>query len=145
MWENRSVSALRRGSADRMETGPASPQLGIVLPQRRFWHLLEKPAPALAPSRLAMIGRYILQPEVMAILADGEPGAGNEIQLTDGMAKLIGRQPFHAWSVTGDRYDCGDKTGLIQANIALALERPDIGPAIRRFITAMIQKGVVHI
>ncbi len=107
--------------------------------------LIEKPAPALAPSRLAMIGRYILQPEVMAILGDGEPGAGNEIQLTDGMAKLIGRQPFHAWSVTGDRYDCGDKSGFIQANIALALERPDIGPSIRRFITVMIQKAVVHI
>ncbi len=99
--------------------------------------LVEKPKPAEAPSRLAIIGRYILQPEVMGILAAGERGAGNEIQLTDGMAKLIGKQPFHAMTVEGDRHDCGDKAGFIQANIALALERADIGPDVKAFIAAL--------
>ena len=78
-------------------------------------------------------GRYILQPEVMAILAAKETGAGGEIQLTDAMAKLIGQQPFHGFTFNGERFDCGDKTGFIQANLALALARPDIGPAVRAF------------
>jgi UTP--glucose-1-phosphate uridylyltransferase len=96
--------------------------------------LVEKPAPGTAPSRLAMIGRYILQPEVMDILAAGKRGAGNEIQLTDAMAELIGVQPFHALTFTGQRFDCGDKAGHVMANIALALERDDVGPAVRAWL-----------
>nr|WP_310525268.1 UTP--glucose-1-phosphate uridylyltransferase [Polymorphobacter sp.] len=96
--------------------------------------LVEKPAPGTAPSRLAAIGRYILQPEVMTILARGKRGAGNEIQLTDAMAELIGVQPFHALTFTGTRFDCGDKAGHITANIALALEREDVGPAVREWL-----------
>lgn len=95
--------------------------------------LIEKPK-SNPPSRLAVVGRYILQPEVMDRLAAGDKGAGGEIQLTDAMAKLIGEQPFHALTFAGDRHDCGDKAGYIQANIALALERADIGPAVRAFI-----------
>jgi UTP--glucose-1-phosphate uridylyltransferase len=98
--------------------------------------LVEKPAPGTAPSRLAAVGRYILQPEVMDILGEGRRGAGNEIQLTDAMADLIGRQPFHALTFTGDRHDCGDKAGHVIANIALALERPDIGPTVRAWLEA---------
>jgi UTP--glucose-1-phosphate uridylyltransferase len=98
--------------------------------------LVEKPAPGTAPSRLAAIGRYILQPEVMDVLAAGKRGAGGEIQLTDAMAELIGQQPFHALTFTGTRFDCGDKAGHIMANIALALERPDIGPQLREFLAA---------
>jgi UTP--glucose-1-phosphate uridylyltransferase len=96
--------------------------------------LVEKPAPGTAPSRLAAIGRYILQPEVMGILAAGKRGAGNEIQLTDAMAELIGVQPFHALTFTGTRFDCGDKAGHITANIALALARDDIGPTVREWL-----------
>lgn len=96
--------------------------------------LVEKPAPGTAPSRLAAVGRYILQPEVMDVLAEGRRGAGGEIQLTDAMADLIGRQPFHALTFTGQRFDCGDKAGHVIANIALALERPDIGPAVRAWL-----------
>jgi UTP--glucose-1-phosphate uridylyltransferase len=96
--------------------------------------LVEKPAPGTAPSRLAMIGRYILQPEVMDILAAGKRGAGNEIQLTDAMAELIGVQPFHALTFTGQRFDCGDKAGHVMANIALALARDDVGPAVRAWL-----------
>ena len=89
--------------------------------------LVEKPAPADAPSRLGVIGRYILQPEVMAILDAQEPGAGGEIQLTDAMAKLVGQQPFHAVTVDAVRHDCGDKLGFVLANLALALDDPGIG------------------
>lgn len=96
--------------------------------------LVEKPKPADAPSNLAIIGRYILQPEVMAILGEGKRGAGNEIQLTDAMARLIGRQPFHGLAFDGIRHDCGDKAGHVIANIAYALERDDIGPAVRAYL-----------
>jgi UTP--glucose-1-phosphate uridylyltransferase len=97
--------------------------------------LVEKPDPAVAPSRLGVIGRYILQPEVMGVLDAQEKGAGGEIQLTDAMAKLIGRQPFHALKVNSVRHDCGDKAGFVIANIALALEREDVAPRVREFIS----------
>jgi UTP--glucose-1-phosphate uridylyltransferase len=95
--------------------------------------LVEKPKQGTAPSNLMIPGRYILQPEVMRILDKPVKGAGGEIQLTDAMAQLIGRQPFHATTFNGRRFDCGDKAGYIQANLALALERADIGPAVRAF------------
>jgi UTP--glucose-1-phosphate uridylyltransferase len=99
--------------------------------------LVEKPRAGTAPSRLAAVGRYILQPEVIEVLEAGEIGAGGEIQLTDAMAKLIGRQPFHAQTFDGARHDCGDKAGFIQANIALALERSDLAGQIREFIATL--------
>jgi UTP--glucose-1-phosphate uridylyltransferase len=99
--------------------------------------LVEKPAPGSAPSRLAAIGRYILQPEVMDMLAAGKRGAGGEIQLTDAMAEMIGVQPFHALTFTGTRFDCGDKAGHVMANVALALEREDVGPAVRAWLRAL--------
>ena len=99
--------------------------------------LVEKPAKGTAPSNLMIPGRYILQPDVMRILETQEKGAGGEIQLTDAMAQLIGRQPFHASTFDGQRFDCGDKAGFIQANIALAVARDDIGPAVRDFIARL--------
>jgi UTP--glucose-1-phosphate uridylyltransferase len=96
--------------------------------------LVEKPRPEDAPSNLAVVGRYILQPEVMNILDAHETGAGGEIQLTDAMAKLIGEQPFHGLTFDGERHDCGDKVGFVIANIALALKRPDVAPAVRAFV-----------
>ncbi|MEO7240043.1 MAG: UTP--glucose-1-phosphate uridylyltransferase [Sphingomicrobium sp.] len=99
--------------------------------------LVEKPAPAVAPSRLGVIGRYILQPEVMRVLDEGERGAGGEIQLTDAMAKLIGKQPFNALKVDAVRHDCGDKAGFVIANLALALEREDIAPKVREFLATL--------
>ena len=98
--------------------------------------LVEKPKPVDAPSRLSVIGRYILQPEVMAILERGERGAGGEIQLTDGMAGLIGKQPFHAIAVDAVRHDCGDKAGFVLANLALALDRPDLAPRIEEYLAS---------
>nr|WP_294169294.1 UTP--glucose-1-phosphate uridylyltransferase [uncultured Sphingomonas sp.] len=96
--------------------------------------MVEKPAPEVAPSRLGVIGRYILQPEVMGVLDRQEPGAGGEIQLTDAMAKLIGQQPFHAVKVDAVRHDCGDRQGYVLATLALALEREDLAPTVREFL-----------
>jgi UTP--glucose-1-phosphate uridylyltransferase len=98
--------------------------------------LVEKPRPEDAPSRLGVVGRYILQPEVMDELARGQAGAGGEIQLTDGMAQLIGRQPFHAVTVDAVRHDCGDKAGYVIANLAVALDHPDIAPKIQAYLAA---------
>ena len=113
---------------------------GIVSPGRtngaltEVLGLIEKPKPEDAPSTMAAIGRYILEPAVMDRLEARKRGAGGEIQLTDAMAELIGGRPFHALRFEGTRYDCGDKAGYVMANIALALERPDIGPEIRQWI-----------
>jgi len=96
--------------------------------------LVEKPDPEDAPSTLSIIGRYILQPRVFEALTARERGAGGEIQLTDAMAKLIGEQPFHGYRFDGVRYDCGDKLGFLQANIAFALERDDLGPGLMEWL-----------
>jgi UTP--glucose-1-phosphate uridylyltransferase len=95
--------------------------------------MVEKPKAGEAPSRLAVVGRYILQPEVLEILSAGKKGAGGEIQLTDAMAEMLGTQPFHAQTFDGTRHDCGEKAGFIIANLALALERPDIADTIRAY------------
>ena len=100
--------------------------------------LVEKPKRGTAPSNLMIPGRYILQPEVMRILETQEKGAGGEIQLTDAMAQLIGNQPFHGFTFDGQRYDCGDKAGYIQANLAIALARDDIGPVVREFAKGLL-------
>jgi UTP--glucose-1-phosphate uridylyltransferase len=102
--------------------------------------LVEKPARGTAPSNLMIPGRYILQPEVMRILENQEKGAGGEIQLTDAMAQLIGRQPFHGFTFDGQRYDCGDKAGYIEANLAIALARDDIGPVVRAFMEDLVKQ-----
>jgi UTP--glucose-1-phosphate uridylyltransferase len=96
--------------------------------------MVEKPAPGTAPSNLMLPGRYILQPEIMRALDAQEKGAGGEIQLTDAMAKVIGRQPFHAYRFEGERYDCGSAAGFVIANLAVALQREDVGPAVRDFV-----------
>jgi UTP--glucose-1-phosphate uridylyltransferase len=101
--------------------------------------LVEKPKPDAAASRLGVIGRYILQPEVMRILDKGETGAGGEIQLTDAMAQLIGNQPFHALKVDAVRHDCGDKAGYVIANLALALEREDVGAKVREYLSSSLR------
>jgi UTP--glucose-1-phosphate uridylyltransferase len=100
--------------------------------------LVEKPKPEVAPSTLSIIGRYILQPELFAHLDRQERGAGNEIQLTDSMARLIGTQPFHGLRFQGTRYDCGDRVGFLEANIAFALESPDLGPKVREALAKLL-------
>ena len=99
--------------------------------------MVEKPAPGTAPSNLMLPGRYILQPEVMRALDAQETGAGGEIQLTDAMAKLIGQQPFHAYKFEGQRYDCGSAAGFVIANLAVALQRKDVAPAVNEAISSL--------
>ena len=96
--------------------------------------VVEKPATGTEPSNLCVIGRYILRPEVIGHLAKMERGAGNEVQLTDGMAKLIGEVPFHGLRYEGKRFDCGDKIGFLEAQIAFALKRPDMAGAVKGFL-----------
>ena len=102
--------------------------------------LVEKPAVADAPSNKIVSGRYILQPEVMRILEDQEKGAGGEIQLTDAMAKMIGDQPFHAVTFDGKRYDCGSKLGFVEATLALALQREDMGSSVREIAQRLLSE-----
>jgi UTP--glucose-1-phosphate uridylyltransferase len=96
--------------------------------------LVEKPKPEVAPSNLSIIGRYILMPEVIGFLSKMERGAGNEVQLTDAMAKLIGLSPFHGLRFEGERFDCGDKVGFLEAQIAFSLARPDLADDVRTFL-----------
>lgn len=124
-----------------LEVDPAqTDQYGVIDPGPRdgsltqIRGLVEKPAPGTAPSNLMLPGRYILQPEVLRALDSHEKGAGGEIQLTDAMAKLIGEQPFHGFTFDGQRYDCGHAAGFVIANVAIALEREDVGPAVREYL-----------
>jgi UTP--glucose-1-phosphate uridylyltransferase len=96
--------------------------------------LVEKPKPEVAPSTLSIIGRYVLLPDVIEHLSRMERGAGNEVQLTDGMAKMIGNKPFHGLRYEGRRFDCGDKIGFLEAQIAFALRRPEMAAAVRSFL-----------
>lgn len=100
--------------------------------------LVEKPKRGEAPSNLIISGRYILQPEVMRVLEGQERGTGGEIQLTDAMARMIGAQPFHAVTFAGKRYDCGSKTGFIEATLALALARDDMADDVRAMVRRLI-------
>jgi UTP--glucose-1-phosphate uridylyltransferase len=103
--------------------------------------LVEKPAAGQAPSNLIVSGRYILQPEVMRILEGQGTGAGGEIQLTDAMARMIGSQPFHAVTFAGRRFDCGSKLGFVEATLALALEREDMGEDVRVMARRLLGDG----
>lgn len=102
--------------------------------------LVEKPKVEDAPSNKIVSGRYILQPEVMRTLETQEKGAGGEIQLTDAMAKMIGSQPFHAVTFRGARYDCGSKLGFVEATLALALERDDMGGEVRAMAERLLAR-----
>jgi len=92
--------------------------------------LVEKPAPEDAPSQLAVVGRYIIEPGVFDELSKMKKGAGGEIQLTDSLAQRIGHAPFNGFTFSGTRYDCGSKTGFLKANIAFAMERDDMAPEL---------------
>ena len=96
--------------------------------------LVEKPKPEDAPSDLSIIGRYVMMPEIIPHLSRLERGAGNEVQLTDAMARLIGQVPFHGLRYEGRRFDCGDKIGFLEAQIAFALKRADMGDAVKAFL-----------
>jgi UTP--glucose-1-phosphate uridylyltransferase len=103
--------------------------------------MVEKPKPGTAPSNLYINGRYILQPQIFEILEKQERGAGNEIQLTDGMLKLEASQPFYGYHYRGSTYDCGSPEGFVEANIAFALARP----AMRANVLGMLERLIADL
>ena len=105
----------------------------------RITEMVEKPAKGTAPSNFFINGRYILQPEIFGILENQERGAGNEIQLTDGMLKLAQKQDFAGYHFRGQTYDCGAKDGFILANVAFALARADIRPTIEDGFKSLLE------
>jgi UTP--glucose-1-phosphate uridylyltransferase len=110
-------------------------------PAFEITQMVEKPKREEAPSNLAITGRYILQPDIFDILADQTRGAGGEIQITDAMIRLAQKQPFYGLKFEGRSFDCGSKIGFLAANIAYALEREDIAPALRAEIKALLGWG----
>jgi UTP--glucose-1-phosphate uridylyltransferase len=106
----------------------------------RMTGMVEKPAPGTEPSNLFISGRYILQPEIFQHLSERQKGAGGEIQLTDAMARLMQSQDFFALEYDGVTYDCGDKVGLLRANVAMALKRPELADAAKAAIAPLLQK-----
>ncbi|MAD60470.1 MAG: UTP--glucose-1-phosphate uridylyltransferase [Myxococcales bacterium] len=129
-----------------MEVKPEDTQsYGIVKPNPHFEYvnglvevrgLVEKPRPGLAPSHLAVVGRYIVEPGVFNELESQERGTGNEIQLTDSLAKRVGQVPFHGLLFKGERFDCGSKLGFLKANIAYAMQRDDLANPLKSWLKA---------
>jgi len=111
-----------------VEASPAGPRL------HRLTGMVEKPEPSKAPSDFAIVGRYILTPEIFSLLAEGKPGAGGEIQLTDGLLALCSSRPMYGYEFAGTRYDLGDRFGLITAQIGFGLKRPDLADRLRAYL-----------
>lgn len=132
------------GSVIAVETVPreATSSYGIVAvdasDNNRITEIVEKPAPEDAPSDSAVVGRYLLRPEIFDKLENIGKGAGGEIQLTDGIANLLGETAVHAYSFAGVRYDCGSKLGYLQATVAFGLEHPDTGPQFRQHLKEVL-------
>ncbi|HEV7987626.1 MAG TPA: UTP--glucose-1-phosphate uridylyltransferase [Candidatus Binataceae bacterium] len=104
----------------------------------RLTGMVEKPEPSKAPSDFAIVGRYVLTPEIFGILAEVKPGAGGEIQLTDGLLALCRRRPMYGYKFSGTRYDLGDRLGLITAQIGFGLKRPDLADRLRAYLKTLI-------
>jgi len=135
---NANIVAVEEVAHDRVD------QYGVVgIGERKgkmfsITSMVEKPAKDRAPSNLILTGRYILQPEILQILASQERGAGGEIQLTDAMIQLARSQPFYGLQFDGRSFDCGSKIGFLAANVSYALERPDIAPGFRAEISKIL-------
>jgi UTP--glucose-1-phosphate uridylyltransferase len=100
-------------------------------------HIVEKPMPEVAPSRMGVAGRYVLTPAIFDILRDQPKGAGGEIQLTDGIARLMTREAVYAWEYSGKRYDCGSKEGFLEATVELALQHPEVSESFRHYLKGL--------
>ncbi len=108
----------------------------------RIHSMVEKPKPEDAPSNLAAIGRYIFTPRIFSLLEGQQKGAGGEIQVTDAMVELLKEQPIFSYKFNGTRFDCGDKAGFQMANLAFALEHPEIKDTLREYIENILMKKV---
>ncbi|MXP29384.1 UTP--glucose-1-phosphate uridylyltransferase [Porphyrobacter algicida] len=133
------ISVLEVPQEDVSSYGVIAPGKDLSDTLTEVTGLVEKPSLAEAPSNKIISGRYILQPEVMGVLKDQGKGAGGEIQLTDAMARMIGNQPFHAVTFAGRRFDCGSKIGFVEATLALALEREDMGADVRAMAKRLLR------
>lgn len=125
------VTEVPRDETERYGVITPGEETGRVL---EVTGIVEKPNPAEAPSNLAVVGRYILDPSVMVALGEKRKGAGGEIQLTDALAGLIGEPGLDAYRFEGTRFDCGDKLGFLKANIAYALEREELAEGLRAYL-----------
>ena len=123
------VPKAQTGSYGIVDIGDADPAVG-----GRIRHMVEKPDPADAPSDLAVVGRYLLEPEIFDRLESTGQGAGGEIQLTDGIAAMLEAQPVHAMPFEGRRYDCGSKLGYLKATVELALAHPELGDRFEKYL-----------
>ena len=134
------------GSIVAVETVPRehTSSYGIVAVDEtndnRITEIVEKPAPEDAPSDSAVVGRYLLAPEIFDKLENIGTGAGGEIQLTDGISDLLAEKAVYAYSFTGVRYDCGSKLGYLQATVAYGLEHPDTGAAFREHLEQVVSE-----
>jgi UTP--glucose-1-phosphate uridylyltransferase len=138
----RSVVAIQR--VPRQTVSSYGIIRGHLVPDRRWdgrlyriEDMIEKPDPRKAPSNLAVVGRYILTPGIFAQLAATRAGAGREIQLTDGLHRLLAKEPVYGYIFEGTRYDAGDKLGFLQATVEMALQRPDLGKAFRQYLKSL--------
>ena len=100
-------------------------------------HIVEKPMPEVAPSRMGVAGRYVLTPAIFDMLANQPRGAGGEIQLTDAIARLMTTEAVYAWQYEGKRYDCGSKEGFLEATVELALQHPEVGAGFREYLKGL--------
>ena len=105
----------------------------------RVFDMVEKPSLEEAPSRMAVLGRYIISPEIFAILSDTKPGKGGEIQLTDALKVLAQRENVYAYNFEGKRYDLGDKLGFLKATVEFALRRSDLGAAFQKYLRTLVK------
>jgi len=111
--------------------------------RERLYHvdtLVEKPAPGTAPTNLAVIGRYVLPPEIFPILEKTPPGKGGEIQLTDGLQQLARKMPLHGLQFEGNRYDAGEQAGFVQATVAFALKRPALAAQLKPLLRRLLEQ-----
>jgi UTP--glucose-1-phosphate uridylyltransferase len=137
-----------KGAVAVMEVAPGQEHLyGVVSPGKRLdarrievEGMVEKPAPGTAPSRLAIVGRYVLPASIWPILAATKPGKGGEIQLTDALLALAQQEGMIAATLEGERHDAGDKLGYLRANLAYALRRPDLADGVRALCAEMLER-----
>ena len=133
------VAVERVGDEDTRKYGIIEPrQVGVSERIYQVLSLVEKPEPAQAPSRLGIVGRYVLTPQIFDVLAVTPPGKGNEIQVTDALQLLLKQQKLYAFELEGIRHDTGTPLGWLKANVALALKSPDLGPELREYLKKLL-------
>jgi UTP--glucose-1-phosphate uridylyltransferase len=130
------VQTVPRTQTDKYGIVKTGERRGDLL---RVDRIVEKPKPAQAPSNLAVVGRYLLTPRIFAHLEKIGEGAGGEIQLTDGIARLMGDEPVYACTFEGKRYDCGSKLGYLQANVEYALAHPELKKSFRAYLRTLVK------